>query len=197
MTTPADKDAPVVVQKKAIDVTPYNHALWCSVGDSKPFANTIYWRSWSDDGTKILFGLDTHNGFSAAPDELVGVVEVRGPESAEYLAEKLREDAEKMANRPTADTALRERLRIAYGYCPDMAIPDETTWVRIVKSELSRAGGERTDIPSSEIALANREREELRAQVDDLRGQLAAVEAARANECQPNVLDALPALVRE
>jgi hypothetical protein len=94
-----------VVQKPAIEVTPGNHALWCSVeglNKGEPFANAVEYRTWSEDGSEILFGLDTHNGFSAKPDQLMSVVELKPGEhySQEHLAKLLKKDTERMANKP-------------------------------------------------------------------------------------------------
>ena len=96
-------DEPKVIQKRAIEVTPHNHALWCSVDSlngGKPFANTIEWRDWSEDGKTIDFGMDTHNGLRAAPNKLIPVVEEHPDVSSEILAAWLAEDARKMAKRP-------------------------------------------------------------------------------------------------
>jgi hypothetical protein len=67
---------PQQIEIRAIDIVPYEHALWCSIGDSKPFANTIEHRGWDDDGEHIWFMLGTHNFYKAAPDELVRVVDL-------------------------------------------------------------------------------------------------------------------------
>lgn len=91
---------PTIVQKRAIDVTPHEHGIWCSIGDGQPFVNTIVLRRWYDDGTKISFMLDSHNFASAEPEELMSVVEIEYPYSAEHLADCLQKDAEKMAKRP-------------------------------------------------------------------------------------------------
>lgn len=89
------------VKKKAIDVTPYEHGIWCSIMDGKPFVNTIVLRKWSDDGEKVVFMLDTHNFLMVPPNEEIDVVEK--PEkfyNAAFQAERLRDDAEKMKIRP-------------------------------------------------------------------------------------------------
>lgn len=92
---------PVQVRKRAIDVTPYEHAIWCVVVDGEPFANTIVLRRWSDDGTKIWFMLDSHNFLSAAPDEEIDVIEIKEPfYNAEFQRDELRRDAERMRVRP-------------------------------------------------------------------------------------------------
>jgi hypothetical protein len=81
---------PTVIQKRAIDVTPHNHALWCSVeglNKGELFANTIEWRGWSEDGD-IVFGLDTHNGFARKPDDMMAVVEVAPSRPLGQLAAK-------------------------------------------------------------------------------------------------------------
>lgn len=90
-----------IVQKRALDVTPHNHALWCSVGgDSEPFANAIDSRQWSQDGARIIFLLDTHNSFSAKPDELIDVIEAPWPVNSVWYAEWALRDQQDMANRP-------------------------------------------------------------------------------------------------
>lgn len=64
---------------RAIDVVPYRWALWCSVGDDpRPFENLIVHAGWFDDGERIAFGLDSHNGFSAAPDDVLELVPQHG-----------------------------------------------------------------------------------------------------------------------
>ena len=97
-----------VIQKRAIDVTPHTHALWCSVkglNKDKPFANTIEYRDWGEDGSYISFWLDTHNGFSADPNEFMSVIEVDPGVSAVLLAEWLKTDADRMAKRPVPTVA--------------------------------------------------------------------------------------------
>ena len=92
--------APAIVRLRALDVTPYRFGLWCSVGGGEPFANMICHRAWSDDGTRIIFGLDTHNGYSAAPDEEMLVVPLDG-----YVPEHQDErDAAFLASRPGTPT---------------------------------------------------------------------------------------------
>jgi len=90
-------DKPKLEKVRAIDVVPYRWALWCTVGGSKPFANDIVHMRWSDDGRRIHFGLDSHNFYSAAPDDELELVPVEpsdyGRESgarmhAEFLAER-------------------------------------------------------------------------------------------------------------
>ena len=85
---------PVIVQKRAIDVTPYNHAIWCSVGGSEPFANQIVLRQWSENSRQIVVMLDSHNFAFWNPDELVDVVEVNPGVSVE-LFEKIASDDRK------------------------------------------------------------------------------------------------------
>lgn len=68
--------APEQIEVRAIDVVPYEHAIWCSVGGGEPFSNTIELRSWSEDGEHIWFMLGTHNFYKAKPDEMVRVVVV-------------------------------------------------------------------------------------------------------------------------
>lgn len=92
---------PIIVKKRAIDVTPYEHGIWCSVGDSKPFVNEVCIRRWSEDGSKIAFMLETHNFIFADPDKEMDVVVIEKPYcSVKFMEDCLREDAERMKNRP-------------------------------------------------------------------------------------------------
>jgi hypothetical protein len=95
------EEKPTQVQKRAIDVTPYVHAIWCSIEGGEPFANVIEHRSWSEDGEQVIFMLGTHNFLFAKPDELIDVIE-KGPmyQSPEFHAECMAEDAARMAKRP-------------------------------------------------------------------------------------------------
>lgn len=92
---------PAIIQKRAIDVTPINHAIWCTVGGSDPFNNHIVNRRWSEDGSKIWFMLDSHNFISALPDELMEVVECRPLYHEALFNDCLARDAQEMAVRPT------------------------------------------------------------------------------------------------
>ena len=65
---------PEQIEVRGIDVVPYECAIWCTVADSEPFANTIEHRSWSDDGEHIWLMLGTHNFYKCKPDEMVRVV---------------------------------------------------------------------------------------------------------------------------
>lgn len=88
---------PTQVRKRAIDVTPYEHAVWCSIMDGEPFVNTIVLRRWSEDNKQIVFMLDSHSFLFAAPDEEFDVIEKTDAfYSAEFQAECLRKDAESM-----------------------------------------------------------------------------------------------------
>lgn len=66
---------PAFVKVRARDVKPYHYGVWCSIGDGEPFANTICHIQWSDDGEHLWFGLDSHNTYKAAPDEMLDLVE--------------------------------------------------------------------------------------------------------------------------
>lgn len=70
----AETEKPETQRVKAIDVKPGYWALWCSIEDGKPFANTITNRRWSEDGTKIWFMLDSHNFISAKAEEELELV---------------------------------------------------------------------------------------------------------------------------
>lgn len=63
-----------IIKIKAIDIIPYKHALRCIINDAGPFDNTIIIKRWSSDGSKINFMLDSHNFFSAKPDDLVDFI---------------------------------------------------------------------------------------------------------------------------
>jgi len=90
----------VIKRKKAIDVTPLDHGIWCTVCDSEPFVNAIVLRKWSEDGKKIWFMLDTHNFMDADPDEEIDVVEIEPMYPPKLFRECLEKDKIKMANRP-------------------------------------------------------------------------------------------------
>lgn len=92
---------PVIVKKRAIDVTPYEHGIWCSIMDGKPFVNEICIRRWSEDGSKITFMLESHNFLFADPGEEIDVVVIDKPAySAKFLEDRRRDDTERMKNRP-------------------------------------------------------------------------------------------------
>lgn len=97
---------PEQTKVRAIDVKPHHWGVWCTVGDRpEPFVNEIVTRKWSEDGSKILFMLDTHNFMSADPEEVLDLVEMPlspRPELAALREERDRRDDERMANRPTA-----------------------------------------------------------------------------------------------
>lgn len=86
----------IEVRKRAIDVTPLTHAIWCSIEDGEPFVNHITLRRWSEDGKRIVFMLDSHNFLFAAPDEEIDVIETDPLYNAELTREELRRDAERM-----------------------------------------------------------------------------------------------------
>lgn len=65
---------PEQVEVRAIDIHPYEAAIWCTIADSEPFANTIEHRGWSEDGERIWFMLGSHNFYDAKPDDMVSVV---------------------------------------------------------------------------------------------------------------------------
>ena len=100
---------PELTEVLAIDVVPYEHSIWCTVGDSKPFANMIEMRSWSEDGEHIWFMLGTHNFYKAKPDETVKVVagergERLEPKSLFYERHPQFDNEKFMAARPNPAT---------------------------------------------------------------------------------------------
>lgn len=70
-TAPAE---PTFTKVRARDVKPYHYGLWSSVQGGKPFCNTICHVRWSEDGKTLFFGLDSHNFYEVAPDEIVDLV---------------------------------------------------------------------------------------------------------------------------
>jgi len=112
---------PVQVKKRAIDVTPYEHGIWCSVEGGDPFVNTIVLRKWSEDGSQVVFMLDSHNFLFAKPDEEIEVVEASSTfYNAEFQAKRLAEDAKTMASKPVPKPpseveALRSQLSTLRG----------------------------------------------------------------------------------
>ena len=85
-----DEKHPDAVKIKAIDVELYRYALWCTVGGSKPLLNDIVCRRWSEDGSEIVFMLETHNFMTALPDEELELVPVN-PGYVEHLKESKEE----------------------------------------------------------------------------------------------------------
>ena len=78
-----EQTEPELVEVRALDIVVYEAAIWCSIEDGKPFANTIEHRGWSDDGEHIWFMLGTHNFYKAAPDDMVKVVQLPRTERRE------------------------------------------------------------------------------------------------------------------
>ena len=87
---------PVVVKKKARDVTPYHHSIWCTVMSGEPFANEICSRKWSENGKQIVFMLESFNFLFADPDEEIEVIETTSGMPAEVLERAAKEDVAKM-----------------------------------------------------------------------------------------------------
>ncbi len=86
---------PTIVQKRALDVTPINHGIWCRIQKGEPFVNAIVNRRWSDDGL-ISIMLDTCNFDKWHPEEMVDVVEIEPLYRGEHLRKFLEEDAKRM-----------------------------------------------------------------------------------------------------
>ncbi len=66
--------APPTIKVRAIDIRPGRYALWCQFEEGEPFANEICLRRWSEDRTKIVFMLDSHNFVFKKPDEELEVI---------------------------------------------------------------------------------------------------------------------------
>lgn len=101
---------------RAIDVVPYRWALWCSVGEERqPFANQICHVAWSSDGESVVFGLDSHNAFCAAPEDVLELVPQHGWEPddvaerhAKFLASRPMKQVPR--EQPTVADCLRDAL---------------------------------------------------------------------------------------
>jgi hypothetical protein len=88
--------SPKFEKVKAIDVKPHRWALWCDQGEgSKPFANEISCRKWSDDGKRIIFMLDSFNFFNRDPEEVLELIPIPNPP---YVNDE--EDEKRMKDRP-------------------------------------------------------------------------------------------------
>jgi hypothetical protein len=49
---------PTTVKKRALDVTPYHHGIWCTCDDFEgAFVNEIVLRNWSEDGKQVVWKL--------------------------------------------------------------------------------------------------------------------------------------------
>ena len=125
-------DEPDLVLKRAIDVTPHYHGIWCTVGGGEPFVNEIVSRKWSEDGNDIWFMLDTHNFARHQPHEQIRVVELDRSDRAESTRTMWAEgDAKAMANRPSPppekELSFLEKLRFAVGNIAEEEFNDELT----------------------------------------------------------------------
>lgn len=123
---------PEQIEVRAIDIVPYEHAIWCSVGDSAPFANSIVSRRWSEDGKHIWFMLDSHNFHKAAPDELVRVVQTCAPGTGHkpsYDPQGRFDNATFIAARPAPALSPEERAERAWAaFCVSLHKPDESAF---------------------------------------------------------------------
>ena len=95
-------EAPLIVQKLGINVTPWDHGIWCSIAGGPPFVNEIVVRRWSEDGRRISIMLDSLNFDEFAPDEMVSVVELgrRPHQSDEAVERRAKENAAFASLRP-------------------------------------------------------------------------------------------------
>jgi hypothetical protein len=83
------------VMVKAINIRPYFYDLACMMGD-RGFLNTLCCRRWAEDRSKIWWLLDSHNTFSAKPDEMVLVVPNPNPPTGERLERLMKSDRQAM-----------------------------------------------------------------------------------------------------
>ncbi len=72
-----EPEKPRTEMVRAIDIVPYQYAIWCTVAGSQPFENEIVSRKWSEDGKRIWFMLESFNFYDADPTECVEVVPFR------------------------------------------------------------------------------------------------------------------------
>lgn len=66
-------DEPSFARVKARDLVPYRHAVWSSIRNGPPFANTVMIVQWTSDG-RISVMLDSHNFLHEEPDAYVDCV---------------------------------------------------------------------------------------------------------------------------
>lgn len=66
------------VKIKVLDVAPYRHGVYCTVGDGAPIVNDIVVKDWSEDGESVVFMLETHNFLFCPPDGEMDVVVLGG-----------------------------------------------------------------------------------------------------------------------
>ena len=103
-------DEPTRVDKRALDVVPHYHGIWCSIAGGEPFVNTIVMRKWSDDGSRITFMLDTHNFYTAPWDTDIEVVEIEPDVSESTLEMWAASDERSMGARPVCCKACGQTL---------------------------------------------------------------------------------------
>jgi phosphopantothenate-cysteine ligase/phosphopantothenoylcysteine decarboxylase/phosphopantothenate--cysteine ligase len=97
------ENQPKIVSKKAIDINPYFHSVYCTLdGVEKPFCNDIVARRWNDNG-KITFMLETHNFLTDIdPEDEIRIVEEK---PGQYYIDKEEEEIEEfLSNRPKSTT---------------------------------------------------------------------------------------------
>lgn len=101
------KTEPECVPIKARDLVPHKHAVWCSVGGSKPFANPVYMVRWTDDGM-ISAALDCHVFLVEHPDAVLDCI-VERTSLTEY--DKQRIASFVLPPPPSEDDRLLQRVR--------------------------------------------------------------------------------------
>lgn len=91
-------------QVRARDVKPFHWAQWCTVGGrSEPFANPICGVKWSEDGQRLWFLLETHNAFSADPDEMLDLMPYASSNASRHENFELPPPPVAMVTLPRAD----------------------------------------------------------------------------------------------
>lgn len=101
---------PECVQIRAVDVRPYHYGVWCTVGGGELHTNPIVAMKWSEDGTQIVFMLDSHNFMFEDPNTVLELVPL---EPSAYAKEKygawhIEPQIERCALGPPEDCADRQ-----------------------------------------------------------------------------------------
>ena len=161
-----ETESPPTVQVRARDVKPYHYGIWCSIGDGKPFVNTICGVRWSEDGNSIWFMLESHNFDRADPDEVLDLVEERGTFS-ETLREKYKDFVLGDPPQKLSYEDVERRWSAA------------KTRVSVLERERDEARAEAAATVRMRSTL-ERERDEARADVVGLRRLLEAISTAQS-----------------
>lgn len=118
-------EEPKTQKIKAIEVQPYFWGQWCTVDGSEPFVNTIVVKSWSRDGKKISFMLDSHNFMSVHPDEEMELVPLK-PSTPPHFQESVQAFIEKRPKVVDLECAVNDAITAAiWDHLPEYAASDD------------------------------------------------------------------------